>query len=96
MNVRTLFCIRDDRALEKAEGDFVEHFEAVRPVELSDKVAREAGDLARQHALRGADAIHLASVAILATRDVIVVTWDRRMHAGALAMGFSVAPAKID
>src|SRR5436190_808021 len=38
-----------------------EFWAAVRPVELTSAIARQAGELARRRALRGADAAHLAS-----------------------------------
>jgi predicted nucleic acid-binding protein len=68
---------------------------ALRPIELSEHVERRAGELARRHALRGADAVHLASVLALRSRDVIVATWDRRLHTSAAASGFAVVPAEL-
>ena len=47
-------------------------------IELTERVARHAGELARAHALRGADAIHLASALALGDNDVIVAVWDAR------------------
>jgi predicted nucleic acid-binding protein len=58
-------------------------------------VAREAGRLAVDHPLSGADAVHLAS-ALQLTDDVIVATWDHRLHAAAVASGLTVVPARVD
>ena len=59
-------------------------------------VERHAGHLARTHALRGADAVHLASALAVGDPDLIVAVWDRRLHAGAQAAGCRLAPAKLD
>jgi predicted nucleic acid-binding protein len=62
-------------------------------VELQPATAAAAGELARRHALTGADAVHLASAGALSPAQAVVVTWDRRLHAAARATGFAVAPA---
>ena len=82
--------------LETAERDCDEYWAAVRPVELTASVEHEAGHLARAHALRGADAVHLASALVVDDPELIVAVWDRRLHAGARASGCRVAPARLD
>jgi predicted nucleic acid-binding protein len=82
--------------LDAAERDWDEYWAAVRPVELTAAVERRAGELARAHALRGADAVHLASALAIGDADLIVAVWDRRLHAGAQAAGCRVAPAQLD
>ena len=47
--------------LDTAEHAWEQYWAAMRPVELTAAVERHAGQLARSHALRGADAVHLAS-----------------------------------
>ncbi len=68
---------------------------SMRPVELSADVERTAGALAARHHLRGADAVHLASALALGAPDLTVAVWDKRLHAGATAVGFGVAPAHL-
>ena len=68
---------------------------ATRPVELTPAVEQQAGRLAKSHALRGADAVHLASALAVDNADLIVAVWDRRLHAGTLAAGIQVAPASL-
>ncbi|HET8619776.1 MAG TPA: type II toxin-antitoxin system VapC family toxin [Acidimicrobiales bacterium] len=68
---------------------------AVRPVELTAAVTRRAGYLCARHALRGADAAHLASALAVADPDLVVAVWDRRLHAGAVAERLAVAPATL-
>jgi uncharacterized protein len=81
--------------LRTAEQSWAEFWAATRPVELTPAVERHAGQLAREHALRGADAVHLASALAIGDPDLIIAAWDRRLHAGALAAGTNVAPAVI-
>ena len=69
---------------------------SMRPIELSADVEKVAGELASVHRLRGADAVHLASALALAPADVTVAVWDKRLHAGAAAVGLAVAPATLD
>jgi uncharacterized protein len=56
---------------------------------------REAGQLARSHALRGADAVHLASALAIDDPDLIIAVWDRRLHTGAVTAGLHIAPADL-
>jgi uncharacterized protein len=83
----------DLRAAEQAWEVF---WAATRPVELTQAVQQHAGQLAKVHALRGADAVHLASALAIDDPDLIVAAWDRRLHSGALAAGTMVAPASLD
>ena len=69
---------------------------SMRPIELSADVERVAGELAVLHRLRGADAVHLASALALGSVDITVAVWDKRLHAGAVAVGLAVAPATLD
>lgn len=82
--------------LDAAEQDWEGYWAATRPVELTTTVERRAGQLAREHALRGADAVHLASVLAIGDPELIVAVWDRRLHAGAQAAGCRVAPSTLD
>lgn len=84
--------LREARA---AQRSWDHAWASMRPIELSEQVSASAGRLARQHRLRGADAVHLASAHLLAVAGVVVAVWDRRMHAGAVALGMTVAPAQI-
>jgi hypothetical protein len=81
------------RDAEQAWDDF---WAAVRKVELTAEVEQHAGHLARAQALRGADAVHLASALAIDDEDLVVAVWDRRLHGGVLASGMRVAPANLD
>lgn len=80
------------RGFEQAEQGWEEFWAATRPVELTAAVERRAGELAREHALRGADAVHLASALAVAFEGLVVAVWDQRLHAGARAVRLRVAP----
>ncbi len=67
---------------------------SVRTVELSDTVAVSAGHLASAHALRGAGAIHLASVLAVGGDDTLFAVWDERLRAGAIEAGVRIVPAR--
>jgi predicted nucleic acid-binding protein len=78
-----------------AASDWELFWVSMRPVELSADVERVAGSLAVTHQLRGADAVHLASALALGSTDLTVAVWDKRLHAGAAAVGLAVAPATL-
>jgi predicted nucleic acid-binding protein len=65
-------------------------------VEVDEVLTRRAADLTRDHPLRAADAIHLASAELVADgvrEDLRFACWDRRLGESAAALGFTVAPA---
>lgn len=82
--------------LASAEQAWEDYWAATRPVELTPAVERRAGELARLHALRGADSVHLASALAIGDSDLVVAVWDRRLHAGVLATRLGVAPTRLD
>jgi uncharacterized protein len=86
----------DEADLDDAERAWDGYWAATRPVELTAAVEQHAGQLARAHALRGADAVHLASALAIGDPDLILTAWDRRLHAGAQAAGLNTAPAQLD
>ncbi len=61
-------------------------------VELDPTVAALGADLAMEHRLSGADAVHLASALVLGT-EVIFACWDERLRVAATAEGLALAPA---
>jgi predicted nucleic acid-binding protein len=86
----------DDDGLASAEQAWEEYWAATRAVELTPTVERRAGELARRHALRGADSVHLASALAIGDSDLVVAVWDRRLHAATLAARLGVAPMRLD
>jgi predicted nucleic acid-binding protein len=81
--------------LERAEVAWEEYWAATRPVELSAAVAAHAGKLASLYALRGADAVHLASAVAVGSEGLLFAAWDRRLRAGVTAAGVALAPPEL-
>ena len=82
--------------LDDAERAWDRYWASTRPVELTVAVEQHAGQLARTHALRGADAVHLASALAIGDPGLVLAAWDRHLHAGAQAEGLLTAPAQLD
>ena len=78
--------------LRRAEALWAEFWAATRAVELTDAVAMHAGDLAGRYSLRGADAVHLASLLAIGADDIRFAVWDQRLRAGAAAAGVHLVP----
>jgi uncharacterized protein len=79
-------------AQRQAEVAWEEYWAATRAVELTENVADRAGQLAGEHALRGADAVHLASALAVGTDELLFAAWDQRLRSGAEATGIRLAP----
>jgi predicted nucleic acid-binding protein len=76
-----------------AQDAWEEYWSATRPIEFTRAVEQDAGELAARHALRGADAVHLASALAVSLPGLILAAWDRRLRDGAQAAGLAVTPA---
>jgi uncharacterized protein len=79
--------------LRRAEAAWEAYWAATRSVELSEAVTLHAGRLAAEQGLRGADAVHLASVLALGPNGVVLATWHQQLRAGAVATGVRLAPS---
>ncbi len=76
----------------RAAAAWEEYWSATRVVEMTERVCRHAGDLAARCGLRGADAVHLASLLAVGAADTLFAVWDTRLRAGAAAVGVNLAP----
>jgi hypothetical protein len=73
-----------------ATGDAIDtRMEGAHVVAPTYRLVHEAGELAESRALRGFDAVHLAS-ALQHGPDTVVVTADKRLAAAAVAEGMVV------
>lgn len=63
----------------------------LRIISIDEPLARQAGELATQHALRGYDAVHLACALHVEGDDVLLATWDRALNSAARATGRLIA-----
>jgi Predicted nucleic acid-binding protein, contains PIN domain len=78
--------------LRRAAARWEQFWSATRPIELTEAVTAAAGRLAGEHALRSADAVHLASLLAVGRAATIFAAWDERLRAGARAVGVRVVP----
>lgn len=71
--------------------------EEVELVAVTAVLAQRAAALVPTAQLRGADAVHLATALHVADHgvEVVLATWDRRLHAAAVGAGLGVAPAEL-
>jgi uncharacterized protein len=79
--------------LVRAEQLWEELWSQVTELGLTTAIARRAGELAVRHALRGGDAVHLASALAAGADAVTVAVWDQRLHEACRSAGLAVAPA---
>lgn len=79
-------------ALKSALAEFESIQGKLSRIAVDAQLARDAGDLAERFALRGYDAVHLAS-ALSADGPVTLVTWDADLRSAAQQNGCTIAPA---
>jgi uncharacterized protein len=82
----------DRAALRDATVDLERLSESMELMTVAHDVAWRAGGLAERHALRGYDAIHLASMVGMDGPRVVVATWDKKMALAASQCGLAVIP----
>lgn len=73
-----------------------EEWPAFGVIEVNQPLADDAADLASAHELRSLDALHLAAALMLPRDDLLLATWDRRLHAAAKAEGVPLIPETLD
>ncbi|MGH2716404.1 MAG: type II toxin-antitoxin system VapC family toxin [Thermoleophilaceae bacterium] len=87
---------RRSRLSANGHGRAREEFESLQSelslVGIDAPLARRAGQLAEEFALRGYDAVHLAS-ALAVSGATTVISWDRDLRRAAAQRGCAVAPA---
>jgi uncharacterized protein len=64
-------------------------------LDLTEGIARDAGDLTETFGLRAGDAVQLATARAVESDDVVLVAWDQRLRTAAIAAGFSLYPPAI-
>ena len=84
----------DGRTLRKAVAAIDDLCRDLRVIGLDEPLARAAGELAERHALRGYDAVHLASALAIEDEGLVVATWDRDLATAALAQQRTVVPGQ--
>ena len=79
------------RARDSARRLFEAFWNDVETVDVLPGLADRAGDLAELHALRGFDAVHLATAEAVADRRLVFIASDQELCAAARGVGLSVA-----
>jgi predicted nucleic acid-binding protein len=64
-------------------------------VEVDQRLVEDAAGFAAAGDLRGLDALHLASALLLPRRDLMVATWDRRLHRAVAAHDIPLLPDQL-
>jgi predicted nucleic acid-binding protein len=78
-------------AYRRALEDFESLHRELSLIGIDTQLAREAGELAERLALRGYDAVHLAS-ALSAGKAITLVSWDEDLRRAAACNGCALAP----
>ncbi len=72
----------DEEGLHKAVAGLNQDWPTFATLEVTDPIARYAGELAQKHALRGYDAVHLASALTFADgfERLYFLSFDKRLN----------------
>lgn len=82
------------RGADDAAARLEDRWAELAQVRVGARLVRIAGDLAEAHALRGYDAVHLASALAAAEGSALLVaTWDQQLARAASDRGLLVTPA---
>jgi uncharacterized protein len=73
-----------------------EEWPAFGAIEVDQRLIEDAAKLAIDRELRSLDALHLAAALILPRDELLLATWDRRLHAAAGVEGLALIPEKLD
>ena len=79
-----------------ATEPFIAEWPAFGVVEMDQALVESAAALALNRGLRSLDALHLAATLLLGREDLVVATWDRRLHAAARSEGFELLPQTLE
>jgi uncharacterized protein len=75
---------------------FRNEWRAFGVIEVDQELVARAASLAVVRELRSLDALHLAAALVLPRANLVVATWDRRLHAAVRAEQLDVLPASLD
>ncbi|HET9731504.1 MAG TPA: type II toxin-antitoxin system VapC family toxin [Acidimicrobiales bacterium] len=80
-----------DAELRTAVQDLESLHQQLDIVEVTDSLVRDAGSLAEELALRGYDAVHLASAKLVHDSDMVFAAGDQALLNAAQAIGIATA-----
>lgn len=81
---------------QAAARTVLEEWPAFAAIEVDQRLVEDAAKLAVDRELRSLDALHLAAALVLPRDDLLVATWDRRLHAAAGVEGLALIPERLD
>lgn len=81
----------DDDQLRTAVQDFESLHQQLDIVEVTETLVRDAGSLAQEFALRGYDAVHLASAQLVHDPDLVLASGDQHLLTAAQALGMATS-----
>jgi predicted nucleic acid-binding protein len=82
----------DERAQRTAARDLEAACTSMALIGVDWVLAQRAGEIAERYALRGYDAVHLATALDAQGPDLVLVTWDRDLALAATTAGLAVVP----
>lgn len=82
----------DKRSLRVAVRDLEGACLAMRLIGVDLVLARHAGEIAERYALRGSDAVHLATALSVEDPALVIATWDHDLGRAAVSAGRAVVP----
>ena len=83
----------EERTQRSTVSDLQSACEAMLLIGVDWSLARQAGQLAERHGLRGYDAVHLATALTTDAADLVLVTWDRDLARAAAQSSIAVVPS---
>jgi uncharacterized protein len=73
-----------------------QEWQSIGVLEVDQQLAEHAAQLALDLELRSLDALHLAAALVLPQEELLLATWDRRLHAAAMSSGLRVVPEALN
>jgi uncharacterized protein len=80
---------------KKATSTVREEWPAVGVIEIDQRLVEHAAELTIDLDLGSLDALHLAAALVLPREDLVIATWDRRLHAAAHTTGLALIPETV-
>jgi uncharacterized protein len=79
-----------------ATEPFVDEWPAFGVIEVDQTLVESAAALALNRGLRSLESLHLAAALLLGGEELVLATWDRRLHTAARAEGLELLPQALD
>jgi predicted nucleic acid-binding protein len=89
--VRAVGLVAGTRAITAVKDEWP----AMGVVEVDQSLVEHAAALTIDRNLRSLDSLHLAAALVLPAGEVVLATWDRRLHKAAEAEGLELLPATL-